>query len=147
MFCCCKIAFVLSDQRPCQPNLFCCYLHVHVGSMSRHRHAKSLTGKLANTKSQLPNEFGRRQRWSTCRQRSQIAKILTGSLCHSFCELIIVVGEFSLSATGPVGEFSPHTHTHTQPFNGLWCGTTRVGQYQRKHSLTPILIIGHPLRP
>lgn len=113
LFCCCKIAFVLSDQRPCQPNLFCCYLHVHLGSMSRHRHAKSLTGKLANTKSQLPNESGRRQRWSTCRQRSQIAKILTGSLCHSFCELIIVVGEFSLSATGPVGEFSPHTHTHT----------------------------------
>jgi len=28
------------------------------------------------------------------------------------------------------------THTHTQPFNGLWCGTTRVGQYHRKHSLT-----------
>ena len=40
---------------------------------------------------------------------------------------------------------SHHTHTHTLPFNGLWCGTTRVGQYQRKHSLTPILIIGHPL--
>ena len=24
--------------------------------------------------------------------------------------------------------------THTQPFNGLWSGTTRVGQYQKKHS-------------
>ena len=28
------------------------------------------------------------------------------------------------------------THTHTQPFNGLWSGTTRVGQYQKKHSPT-----------
>jgi len=27
-------------------------------------------------------------------------------------------------------------HTHTQTFNGLWSGTTRVGQYQKKHSLT-----------
>ena len=25
---------------------------------------------------------------------------------------------------------------HTQPFNGLWSGTTRVGQYQKKHSPT-----------
>jgi len=31
---------------------------------------------------------------------------------------------------------SAHTHarTHTQPFNGCWSGTTRVGQYQKKHS-------------
>ena len=28
------------------------------------------------------------------------------------------------------------THTHTQPFNGLWSGTTRVGRYLRKHSPT-----------
>jgi len=27
-------------------------------------------------------------------------------------------------------------HTHTQPFNGLWSGTTQVGQYQKKHSPT-----------
>ena len=27
-------------------------------------------------------------------------------------------------------------HTHTQPFNGPWFGTTRVGQYQKKHSPT-----------
>jgi len=38
-----------------------------------------------------------------------------------------------------------HAHTHTQPFNGLWFGTTRVGRYQKKHPLTPILIIRHPL--
>jgi len=30
------------------------------------------------------------------------------------------------------------THTHTQPFNGLWSGTTRVGRYQKKHSPTNI---------
>ena len=27
-------------------------------------------------------------------------------------------------------------HTRTQPFNGLWSGTTRVGRYQKKHSPT-----------
>jgi len=31
---------------------------------------------------------------------------------------------------------SSHTHTHTQPFNGQWSGTTRVGRYQKKHSPT-----------
>ena len=31
-----------------------------------------------------------------------------------------------------------NTHTHTQPFNGLWSGTTRVGRYQKKHSPTHI---------
>ena len=37
-------------------------------------------------------------------------------------------------------------HTHTQPFTGLLSGTTRVGQYQKKHSPTHThLIIGHPL--
>ena len=29
-----------------------------------------------------------------------------------------------------------HRHTHTQPFNGPLSGTTRVGQYQKKHSPT-----------
>ena len=33
-------------------------------------------------------------------------------------------------------ENSTNTHTHTQPFNGLWSGTTRVGRYQKKHSPT-----------
>jgi len=28
------------------------------------------------------------------------------------------------------------THTHTQPFNDRWSGTTRVGRYQKKHSPT-----------
>ena len=28
------------------------------------------------------------------------------------------------------------THTQTQPFYGLWSGTTRVGRYQKKHSPT-----------
>ena len=27
-------------------------------------------------------------------------------------------------------------HTHTQPFNGPWSGTTRLGRYQKKHSPT-----------
>jgi len=32
------------------------------------------------------------------------------------------------------GASTKNTHTHTQPFNGLWYGTIRVGQYQKKHS-------------
>ena len=28
------------------------------------------------------------------------------------------------------------THANTQPFSGLWSGTTRVGRYQKKHSPT-----------
>jgi len=28
------------------------------------------------------------------------------------------------------------THTHTQPFNCPWSGTTKVGRYQKKHSPT-----------
>ena len=32
--------------------------------------------------------------------------------------------------------FLLHSHTHTQPFNGLLSGTTRVGRYQKKHSPT-----------
>ena len=29
-----------------------------------------------------------------------------------------------------------HTHTHTQPLNGLWSETTRVSRFQKKHSPT-----------
>ena len=29
-----------------------------------------------------------------------------------------------------------NVHTHTQPFNGLLSGTTRVGRYRKKHSPT-----------
>ena len=35
-----------------------------------------------------------------------------------------------------MAEILYNKHTHTQPFNGLWSGTTRVGQYQKKHSPT-----------
>ena len=34
-------------------------------------------------------------------------------------------------------------NTNTQPFNGPLSRTTRAGRYQKKHSLTPILIINH----
>ena len=38
----------------------------------------------------------------------------------------------------PVNTFQlpRNRNTHTQPFNGLLSGTTRVGQYQKKHSPT-----------
>ena len=42
---------------------------------------------------------------------------------------------FHLSDAG-LPRLSWKTHTHTQPFNGLWSGTTRVGRYQKKHSPT-----------
>ena len=29
-----------------------------------------------------------------------------------------------------------YLYAHTQPFNGFWSGTTRVGRYQKKHSPT-----------
>jgi len=29
-----------------------------------------------------------------------------------------------------------YTHTHTQPFNGVLSGTTRVSRYQKKYSPT-----------
>ena len=38
-------------------------------------------------------------------------------------------------------ELHTSTHTHTQPFNGLWSGTTRVGWYQKKHTSTSDLFI------
>ena len=37
----------------------------------------------------------------------------------------------------------PPPHTHTQPFNGLWCGTTRVGRYQKKHQFWSSDILYH----
>ena len=43
-----------------------------------------------------------------------------------------------LSTTGPSG-----TRAHTQPFNGLSSGTTRVGRFQKKHS--PTHTMRHPL--
>ena len=36
-------------------------------------------------------------------------------------------------------------HTHTQPFNGLLSGTTRVGRYQKKH--TPSFILDFFVEP
>ena len=45
---------------------------------------------------------------------------------------------FSLSLIRFPSNTHTHTHarTHTQPFNGLLSGTTRVGRYQKKHSPT-----------
>ena len=34
------------------------------------------------------------------------------------------------------GNWTITTHTYTQPFNGSFSGTTRVGRYQKKHSPT-----------
>ena len=40
------------------------------------------------------------------------------------------------SPTDEAARLHIHTRTHTQPFNGLLSGTTRVGRYQKKHSPT-----------
>ena len=39
-------------------------------------------------------------------------------------------------AVRSMDSYDPNEHTRTQPFNGLWSGTTRVGRYQKKHSPT-----------
>jgi len=36
----------------------------------------------------------------------------------------------------PLKKYQLRNYTHTQPFNGRWSGTTRVGRYQEKHSPT-----------
>jgi len=61
-----------------------------------------------------------------CQNKLENQKRLSGSicmhrtLCTTYASCIIYSG----------------ASTHTQPFNGLWPGTTRVGQYQKKHSPT-----------
>jgi len=35
-----------------------------------------------------------------------------------------------------INQWYIHVYIHTQPFNGPWSGTTRVGRYQKKHSPT-----------
>ena len=45
-------------------------------------------------------------------------------------------GENHTSASEVTTLWRCTTHTHTQPFNGLLSGTTRVGRYQKKHSPT-----------
>ena len=56
-----------------------------------------------------------RQVRTSCQARSPV---YTGYMFHVLCRAL------------------RHTHTHTQPFNGLWSGTTQVGWYQKKHSPT-----------
>jgi len=62
--------------------------------------------------------------WSLTRERSVF------KCCHSDRHL----WEF-YTQNGGKNQLA-QTHTHTQPFNGLWSGTTRVGRYQKKHSPT-----------
>ena len=42
----------------------------------------------------------------------------------------------SVSISSYGSSYTRAHHTHTQPFNGPWSGTTRVGRYQKKHSPT-----------
>ena len=42
----------------------------------------------------------------------------------------------SIAAAKSCANEKKRTHTHTQPFNGPWSATTRVRQYQKKHSPT-----------
>ena len=41
---------------------------------------------------------------------------------------------FGDSVSGHLATLDRRHNTHTQPFNGLWSGTNRVGRYQKKHS-------------
>ena len=67
--------------------------------------------------------------WTICKQSApRSRKITTTTPHHSiFTDQMLFLMP---------NQVSKHTHTHTQPFNGFWSGTTRVGRYQKKHSPT-----------
>ena len=52
---------------------------------------------------------------------------------HCVAKIFVAVHQCSRVNPEFVG-FLSAAHTHTQPFNGLWSGTTHVGRYQKKHS-------------
>jgi len=75
--------------------------------------------------------------WAVCKSAPRSRQITTPASHH-----LVLYRSDALPATQPSWTNSVKalkgcitiTHTHTQPFNGLWSGTTRVGQYQKKHS-------------
>ena len=56
------------------------------------------------------------------------------SSCLLLCKVVVILLMFWCVSKCIMHVYS--SHTHTQPFNGLLSETTRVGQYQKKHSPT-----------
>ena len=82
------------------------------------------------------------QTWSfCCRELRTLSTICTELACLNWLNFVCGLALYSIVWL----TVCCSTHMHTQPFNGLWSRTTRVGRYQKKHPLTHILIIGHPL--
>ena len=52
--------------------------------------------------------------------------------------LLIIITHTHIRLTALFRDYpgEPVPETHTQPFNGRWSGTPRVGRYQKKHSPT-----------
>ena len=73
--------------------------------------------------------------WAICKSAPRSRQITTPAPHHS-----VFYRPDALSAAQPTASKHWRQHfkngTHTQPFNGQLSGTTRVGQYQKKHSPT-----------
>ena len=66
--------------------------------------------------------------WHQYQRRHRTLTSASSCRCHSV--------SLTMTCRPPAHKTRLYTHTHTQPFNGLWSGSTRVGQYQKKHSPT-----------
>jgi len=74
--------------------------------------------------------------WTRCKQSAPcFSQITTPTPHHSIFTdrmLFLTPNQLCQSTEG----IDNNCNTHTQPFNGLLSGTTRVGRYQKKHSPT-----------
>ena len=83
----------------------------------------------------------RRTRWhyTTTILRLRIGPRLTRygiEIANFTISLALSAGTLMASAGTPYRLVPAHFYPCTQPFNGLWSGTTGVGRYQKKHSPT-----------
>jgi len=67
--------------------------------------------------------------------RDKLQDISVSARAERCCSVAHQVDLYSISNI-PQHLCTIHTHTHTQLLNGRLCRTTRVGQYQKKHSPT-----------
>jgi len=72
--------------------------------------------------------------WAICKSAPCSSQITMPVLHHSVftCQMPFLPPSQQCQSTE--GTSTACKHTHTQPFNGRWSGTTQVGQYQKKHS-------------
>ena len=143
---CVKSNCARSNFRFCLNRNFCLYSKIRVlpsGTLSRtqdienfatasrsrcQQHASSSTVELVDDTYTTVDES-----WLFTTSQSTVTLWLTGVCCWFVLQLVsIQLTRFWLTARRAVR--LQQQSTHTQPFNGLWSGTTRVGRYQKKHS-------------